>query len=309
MALLLAPRALAEPSAGAHGAGVSSCPELAGDAVSDAERLNAAFARYQCLFEREQYDACLPIIEQACPFMAPERCSYNRATVHYALGHCEAALEHYRAYLDQAPYDEGRESALTVLAELRARCGTRADAVSPGGAVTRDAALASIRTPTSTASALSIVPALSSDAVASSEFAATSDSAAASGAALDASDTRASAWASSKSSPPPPRTVPYVLLGAGAALAIASSLFALQGRRTDAEFETRLRRRGPYRDPEFDTLDANGDLYNALAWVTLGGSIAAFGVGGTLLVLGAPGDGAASVRFSAGPSVSYQGAF
>jgi hypothetical protein len=282
-ALLTASTVKAEPGQGAPPtapvAAASGCPELPSEPRTDEERVQSAFARYECLFDRGQYAECLPVIEGACHLMDPARCLFNLATVHYALLHCETALGYYREYLDKAPYDDGRDQALSALEDLNRVCGFHdASGASPATGSVSEPSTAVLDTP----NGVSTPPVVSTPQQ------------------LAASDLRPVSNH---------RVLAYSLLGAGAATAIASGLFAIYGQRVDADYDERLRRVGHWRDSEFDSLDANGRRYNTFALVFLGSSAALIGAGTTLLVLDARANGSLLVGSTGLPSVSYQGRF
>jgi tetratricopeptide repeat protein len=112
--------ALASPPPASAPAPVSSTGDTqrTGDAPNELER------RIDELFERGDYAAALPLMEQAYARSGAPRWLYNLGAVHHALGDCVAALEHYQRYVRSGPGAEGRAAATAAISNLQPICGT-----------------------------------------------------------------------------------------------------------------------------------------------------------------------------------------
>jgi hypothetical protein len=227
-----------------------------------------AFVRAQCLFEHEDYEACLSALENACIHGNSARCHFNFAAVHHALLHCERAQEYYRDYLDADPYDEGHEQAVEALDELNAVCGDvqqRPSMVAP----TKSASSSEQSEPTRRPSP------------AGRELAAHSPPSALRAPVPIDGQRHAS-------SPRPWREAAALsLLGAGGATTVATVLAALSGRRANDDIESLQNRSGGQldtRSAEAVALDRNGRTYNSLAWVLGVSSAVLLSAGGSLML-------------------------
>jgi hypothetical protein len=249
---------------------------MPGEALQGEARADALFERFQCLFDTRQYQASLPVLDEACQLRDTPRCLYNLALVHHSLFHCELAVRYYEAYLMRDPYDPAREQALSSLTELRGFCG------------------APESEPLSPPASLGILP-LGENA----------------GAAAPA---RAAALAPVPQallpdSGSPRRVLAFATLGAGAATAIATAVFAVYGQRAESDVVERAERTQKQKDAEAEALEHNGHRYNTLAWVFLGSSVALLGTSATLFYLDAKATQSVSVSSEGAFSVRYRGSF
>jgi hypothetical protein len=245
------------------------------------------FERFQCLYDAGQYQACLPVLEEACKLRDAPRCLYNFALVHHSLFHCVAAVGYYEAFLARDPYDAARDQAISALNELRAFCAEpeAAHVVLPSspGAIVPLPESAPAAAPLHTA-ALAAVP-LHTAALAAVPRSPLRD------------DTS------------PRRVLAFATLGAGAATAIATAVFAAYGQRTESDINERAQQNDRLKDGEAKALERNGQRYNTLAWAFLGSSVALLGTSATLFVLDANATQSLDVSTDGALSVRYRGSF
>lgn len=283
-ALLATSSALAQtgdPSPGGNTEQAARCPAAPDAVLQGSARSEALLQRFRCLFDAGQYQACLPVLDEACELTDAPRCLYSKAVVHHNLFHCEQAVSYYEAYLSRDPYDSVREEAVSALTELRRICGQPAPAPpTPAGV---EPAIQPLDEPASIAapaqpSAIALTPARL---------------------------------------PPPPivrepswrKVLAFSTLGAGVASGIATGVFASSGQRAESDITARAKETNRVKDAETRALDDNGRRYNTLAWVFLGGSVALLGTSVTLFVLDAQAEEAVSVSTEGALSVRYRGTF
>jgi hypothetical protein len=257
------------------------CPSAPDESVQGPARSEALLRRFRCLFDAREYHACLPVLDEACKLTDAPRCLYSKAVVHHALYHCELAVSYYEAYLSRDPYDSVRDEAVSALTELRRICGQPAPApVAPSPIESAIQPLGEQATPDPPSPAPAVTLA------------------AAPGTRPLTHDSPSSAR----------KVLAFATLGAGAATAVATAVFASSGQRAEADFEARSRGKTEP-DDEARALDDNGKRYNTLAWVFLGGSVALLGTSVTLFVLDAQAQESVGVSTDGAFSVRYRGSF
>jgi hypothetical protein len=277
-AVLVAAGARAEPGSevaapGPAVAAGAACAPVPAELENGAPRVDALFQRFQCLFDAQAYQDCLPVLEQACSLTDSPRCLFNLALVHHALLHCEAAVGYYEAYLERDPYDAGRDEALSALADLRGICGKHEPAplLPPASVGAIPPVQGAVPAP---AAAVEPVP---------------------TAAVPDGMSTR--------------RVLAYTTLAAGAATSVATAVFAVYGKRAESDVVERAAQNEQVRDAEAAAIDSNGHQYNTLAWIFLGSSVALLGTSVTLFVIDANAQQSVSVGAEGFASVRYQGRF
>jgi hypothetical protein len=73
----------------------------------------------------------LQLLEPVCGAGDRPECAFALGAIQHGLGHCEAALGHYRHYRELAPTGEHRAEVDTALEDVEAQCGSAASAPSP----------------------------------------------------------------------------------------------------------------------------------------------------------------------------------
>jgi tetratricopeptide (TPR) repeat protein len=101
-----------------RGASASSTPIASAD-----ERAHELEQRVNELFERGEYAAALPLMEQVYALTQAPRWLFNLGVIHHALGDCVRALGYYERYLRSEPPAQGRAEARAALDSLSPICG------------------------------------------------------------------------------------------------------------------------------------------------------------------------------------------
>lgn len=256
------------------------CPPAPDESLQGPARSGALLQRFRCLFDAGQYHACLPVLDEACKLTDAPRCLYSKAVVHHALYHCELAVSYYEAYLSRDPYDSVRDEAVSALTELRRICNQ--PALAPPAAAPLEIGIRP----------LDEQPRVSAPAAPE---------------AIAFTPAPSPPPAAHESSSSPRRLLAFATLGAGAATAVATAVFASSGQRAEEDFEAR--RRARVEDDETSALDHNGKRYNTFAWVFLGSSVALLGTSVTLFVLDAQAEESLDISTEGSLSVRYRGSF
>lgn len=127
-------------TSGAHGAESpvepSGLPCSAASAIAGTPAgvldVAALFGEFQCWLARGHYDKSLAALDQACSASDDPACLFNRALVHHAqlqvadateAEHCAESRRNYAAYVDVSPYETHAERARQALLELEQICG------------------------------------------------------------------------------------------------------------------------------------------------------------------------------------------
>lgn len=143
-------------TSGAHGAESpvepSGLPCSAASAIAGTPAgvldIAALFGEFQCWLARGHYDKSLAALDQACSASDDPACLFNRALVHHAqlqvadateAEHCAESRRNYAAYVDVSPYETHAERARQALLELEQICGPVKVAPAPAIQVAPDA--------------------------------------------------------------------------------------------------------------------------------------------------------------------------
>jgi hypothetical protein len=308
------PRVAARPSAAPHCRGQRAA--TGADATAAEADIATLFAEYQCWLGAAEYRAALEALERACAGSDDAACPFNRALVHHAWlevpgeldrEHCQTARSNYAHYLALEPYEEQSDAARSALAELAAIC--EPEAAAPSGEPTVDSAVDAEVIPALAALVLGKAPSLEAPSQDGSlEDTPPEGRGAPVGQASDgrgrdavgdgdmdgkAQGTHAPA-ASALSSPSPPerrlaserpKTLSWLLLGAGSASALATAVAGLSMSRADADLARRARAGVVYPSTETKALDASRRRYQGWVWGFGVGAVALLGAGTTLLLV------------------------
>lgn len=87
----------------------------------------AALAAADQRFVAGDLAGALQLLEPACADADRPECAFALGAIHHGLGHCEAALGHYRHYRELAPTGEHRAEVDAALTEVETQCGTQAN--------------------------------------------------------------------------------------------------------------------------------------------------------------------------------------
>lgn len=273
----------ADPTQGNEPEPAAQCPPAPEPSLQGRARAEALSRRFECLFAAGQYQACLPVLDEACKLTDAPRCLYSLAVVHHALFHCELAASYYESYLSRDPYDSVRDEAVSALNELRRICGQPESAPPPPSPAAEDA----------------IHPLDEHASVAAPQ------------AAFVPPPVFAPTPAPTPRERPSPvrKVLAFSTLGAGVATAVATAVFASYGQRAESDINVRARMLDNVADDEARALDENGKRYNTLAWVFFGSSVALLGASVTLFVLDAQSEQSLDVATDGSLSVRYRGSF
>jgi hypothetical protein len=86
----------------------------------------AALAAADQRFVAGDLSGALQILEPACALGDRPECAFALGAIQHGLGHCEAALGHYRHYRELAPAGEHRAEVDAALTEVETQCGAHA---------------------------------------------------------------------------------------------------------------------------------------------------------------------------------------
>jgi hypothetical protein len=237
------------------------------------EEVAALYGAFECHFSRQEFAACLPLLEKACSLTHSPRCFLNLGAVHHALMQCEPARGFYQEYLLRVPYDEEGDDARKALEELSMACPQVESA-----AADKPELEASILTPDLLPHGTHNEPSPGPGAAPSPSDGALPPPA---GLPLKPSDDpqidrRAAPLevrrdATARDSRETQRIVAWSLLGAGAASAVSMALAAGYGARAARDFDQRFEQSGRNltNSPELRAIDRRGAQYDDLA-VTFG---------------------------------------
>jgi hypothetical protein len=109
----------------------ASRASLAAEASAAAGDFAAALAAADQRFVAGDLLGALQILEPVCGSRDLPECAFALGAIQHGLGHCEAALGHYRRYRELAPNGEHRSEVDTALDEVEAQCGTRPSEQAP----------------------------------------------------------------------------------------------------------------------------------------------------------------------------------
>ncbi|HEU4577391.1 MAG TPA: hypothetical protein VFS67_03980 [Polyangiaceae bacterium] len=84
----------------------------------------AALAAADQRFVAGDLAGALQILEPPCAAADRPECAFALGAIQHGLGHCEAALGHYRHYRELAPTGEHRAEVDAALQEVEAQCGS-----------------------------------------------------------------------------------------------------------------------------------------------------------------------------------------
>jgi hypothetical protein len=262
-------------------------PAATGDRATPAEAdVATLFAEYQCWLGVAEFRAALEALERACAGSEDAACAFNRALVHHAWlevpderdgEHCQTARSNYASYLALEPYEEQSDAARSALDELAGFCEPEAAAPSVEPPVDPDVIAALGAQALGTATSLGDTTPARHDAPAAS---------------VSHDGNGGAARAPLRRSPPErslaegrPRTLPWLLLGAGSASALATAVAWLNMARADADLSRRTLAGVVYSSPETRALDASRRRYQSWVWGFGVSAVALLGAGTTLLLL------------------------
>jgi hypothetical protein len=109
----------------------ASRASLAAEATAAPGDFAAALAAADQRFVAGDLSGALQILEPVCGSSDRPECAFALGAIQHGLGHCEAALGHYRHYRELAPNGEHRSEVDTALDEVEAQCGTRPSEQAP----------------------------------------------------------------------------------------------------------------------------------------------------------------------------------
>jgi hypothetical protein len=295
-----APRAHAgEPRTPAHESGrASASPSVSRDARCRTPRtadgadgregeVALLFAEYQCRLGAGEYRAALAALERACAGSEDAACSFNRALVHHTWlelpgeldrEHCRVARWNYARYLTLEPYEEQSDAARSALVELEGICEPeRAPSVS--AAPSDPDVIRALQGPP--LGDLHAAPPNTSSSHERSPPAPTTGQ----HSPRPPHSTARPLPAEPSFEPEPRGALPWLLLGAGSASALATAAAWLNMSRADSDLSRHARTGVVFANPETEALDASRRRYRSLVLGFGAGALTLLGAGATLLVI------------------------
>lgn len=103
----------------------ASRTSVAAEATAAPDDFATALAAADQRFVAGDLPGALRILEPVCASSDRSECAFALGAIHHGLGHCEAALGHYRRYRELAPNGAHSAEVDAALAEVEAECGTR----------------------------------------------------------------------------------------------------------------------------------------------------------------------------------------